>query len=76
MLLILSGVLAIGNIKFAATSDESGVAVTYAEDLELAANLFGIHDQDLTDCLTCITNKARGEQIQRNFNQHQAEGMP
>ena len=76
LLCILSGVLAIGNVNFAATADEGNVGVTYPEDIELAANLFGIHENDLTECLTCIRNEARGEQIQRNFSKHQAEGMP
>ncbi|XP_067931829.1 unconventional myosin-Ia-like isoform X2 [Watersipora subatra] len=73
LLFILSGVLAIGNINFAARVDSDGVGVTYPDDLELAAQLFGIQDEELEGCLTHVTNSARGERIQRNFNKHQAE---
>lgn len=75
LLAILSGVLAVGNVSFADKGDDGAVGVTYPEDLEVAAELFSIDTKDLQDCLTCVTSRARGEQIQRNFTKHQAEGM-
>ena len=72
---ILSGVLSLGNIDFAAqSSNEDKVQISRNEDLQVTADLFGIDQQELRECMTRLTNKTRGEHIQIDFNKHQAEG--
>jgi len=71
---MLAGVISIGNVTFGGMEDEEKVIITYDEDLDTAAELFGVDSDDLRGCLTCLENKTRGEVVQKNFSKVQAEG--
>lgn len=72
---ILSGVLSLGNVNFGAKAEEDKVSVTYPDDLEIAAELFGIQWDELAECLTSRQMNTRGEEIVYNFNKQEANGQ-
>lgn len=73
MFLALSGILAIGNIQFSRTDDDC-VQVSTATDLENASALFGVEQEDLKSCLLYLRNQTRGEIVEVNYSESQAEG--